>query len=127
MDGVGVAVLAGERGAGRPDGEERNMLLLVGGSDRQADPGVGAAELHGEAVRVGPFAELLLADVGLVLMVGGQDLDRLAEHRAAEIGDRHLDRLDAARADDVGVGPRHVVDVADHHLVRRRLSRSGGQ
>ena len=35
------------------------------------------------------------ADVGLVLVIGGENLDGLAEDRAAEIGDRHLDRLDA--------------------------------
>ena len=54
-------------------------------------------------------------------MVGGQDLDRHPEHRPAEVGDRHLDGLDPAAADHVGVGARQVVDVADDHLVPRGL------
>ena len=40
-----------------------------------------------------------------------------ADELAAEIGDRHLDGLDAAFADHIGVQPGHVVDVADHDLV----------
>ena len=103
------------------------LLFLGGGRHCEAHAGVGAAEHHGQAGGVGPLAELLLADVGLVLVVGGEDVDRLAQHRAAELRDRHLDRLDAARADDVRVGAGHVVDVADHHLVRRGLGRSGGE
>ena len=106
MDGVGRAVLAGQRCAGRADGEERNFLFLDGRVHREADAGVGAAEQHRQAARVGPFAKFLLADVRLVLMIGGHQLDRLAENGAAEIGDRHLDRLDAAGADDVGVRAR---------------------
>ena len=38
---------------------------------------------------------------------------------AAEVGDRHLGRGDAAVADDVGIQARHVVDVADDDLVGR--------
>ena len=61
------------------------------------------------------------AEVGLVLVVGGQELDLVAEHAAAEIVDRHLGGLDAARADHVGIDAGHVVDVADHHLVPGRV------
>ena len=67
------------------------------------------------------------AEVGLVLVVEGLDLDRLAERLAAEIVDRHLDRLDRLGADHVGVDAGHVVDVADHDLVGRRLRRQARQ
>jgi hypothetical protein len=44
------------------------------------------------------------ADVGLGLMVGRQELDRTAEHLAAEIVDRHLRGLDLAEV-QVGINP----------------------
>src|SRR5208337_123890 len=69
MDRVGRAVLAGEGSARSADGEERNFLLFGGRRKREADAGVGAAELHCQAVGVGPFAKFLLSDVWLVLMI----------------------------------------------------------
>ena len=52
-------------------------------------------------------------------MVGGQELDRLAESGAAKVGDRHLDSLDRPRAVHVGIDAGQIVDVADDDLVRR--------
>jgi hypothetical protein len=69
----------------------------------------------------------LRAEIRLVLMIEGKNLNRLAKHRSAKVGDGHFDRLDAGRADDVGIGSRHVVDVADHDLVIGGPSRAGGQ
>ena len=60
-------------------------------------------------------------DVGLVLVVGEYHLDLLAAHRAAHVGHRHLDGLDAAGAVDVGVQARHVGDDADLDDVARDL------
>ena len=71
------------------------------------------------------FAEFRGPDVGLVLVVGGNELDLLAEHLAAEIGDRHLRGLDAALADHVGIEARHIVDVADDDAFGLRLRRGG--
>ena len=121
MDRVGRAILAGERGARRADRDERDFLLLGDGIHGEADAGVGAAEQHRQPVAVGPFAKLLGAERGLVLVIVGQHLDRLAERRAAEVRDRHLDRFDPLGTDDVGVEAGHVVDVADHDLVGVRL------
>ena len=116
MDGVGRAVLARERGSRSADGEEWNLLFLGGGGYSEAHAGVRAAEHHGQPVAVGPFAKLLHAEVGLVLVIGGQQFDRLTERRAAEVGDRHFDRFDRPGAVDVGIEAGHVVDVADHDL-----------
>jgi hypothetical protein len=74
-----------------------------------------------------PFAKILHGDVGFVLVVGGQDFNRLAENTPAKLGDRHLDRLDPARTEKVGVRARHVVEVADHHLVAGGGGRASGQ
>ena len=119
VDHVGVAVLPGQRGARRADREEGNLPLLGDRRQGQADPGVGAAEQHREALCVGPFAKLARADVGLVLVVGCQEFDRLAERAAAKIGDRHLDPLDRPRAVHVRIDPGQIVDVADDDLVGR--------
>jgi hypothetical protein len=45
----------------------------------QADAGVGAQEPYRRAFAIDPFSKLLYADVGPVLMVGGQRFDPLAE------------------------------------------------
>ena len=43
-------------------------------------------------------------------------VDLPAEHRAAEIRDRHLDGLDAASAGHIRIDAREVIDVADDHV-----------
>ena len=73
---------------------------------------------------VGPFAEFLRPEIGLVLMIEGQNLNRLTERRAAEIGDRHLDPLDARGADYVRVNSGHVVDEADDDLIVGGMGRA---
>ena len=46
--------------------------------------------------------------VGLVLVVGEDDLYRTSQHLPAEIVDRHARGCDASLAANVGVGARHV-------------------
>jgi len=53
------------------------------------------------------------ADIGLVLMVGDHDIDRLAEHGAAGILDRHARGNDRAGAAQVGIEARLIVENAD--------------
>ena len=74
------------------------------------------------------------SDVGLVLVVGEQHLDLLAGDRAAGVGDRQLDRLDAALAVDVGTNPRMrlAVDKAYENnmpkdTVERAIKRGSGE
>jgi len=64
---------------------------------------------------------------GLFWLVGGQRHDLLAEHRAAEVGDRHVDGLDPAGAEHVRVHAGHVIDVTNYDLIGRgqRCARAG--
>jgi hypothetical protein len=56
-------------------------------------------------VSVKPLACDCRADVGLALMVRSYDLDRFAEHFAAEVFDGHTGCDDVARAAKIGVDP----------------------
>ena len=60
-------------------------------------------------------------------MVSGEELDLIAEDRAAKIVDRHFCRDDAAGSDDVRIEAGHVVDIADHDLVRGGMGRQRKQ
>jgi hypothetical protein len=64
------------------------------------------------------------ADVGFVLMIGGQQFYPLAEGRTAEVGNRHLDCFNRSWTVSVGVGARHVVDVADEDFGRIGMRRN---
>jgi hypothetical protein len=55
------------------------------------------------------------ADVGLVLMVGGNDVDLPALGGHAGILDRHLGRKRGACAAEIGVKPRIIGQDADLH------------
>jgi len=61
-------------------------------------------------IGINPFARDGGADVGLVLVIAGDDLDRRAEHLPTKILDRHLGGEDRTPAADVGVEARHVVE-----------------
>ena len=52
-------------------------------------------------------------------MIDAQHRDFLAEHGAAEIVDGHVDGIEAGLAQDVRIDARHVVDIADDHLIGR--------
>jgi len=59
------------------------------------------------------------ADIGLELMIADDHADRLAQHLAAEIVDRHLRCGDGALARRRGSRPVHVGEDADlDHIVR---------
>ncbi|MNN32456.1 hypothetical protein D3C81_1461780 [compost metagenome] len=100
------------RGAGT-DVDVDALLLRSDLVHRQRGARVGAAQQHVQPLLVHPFARLGGGDVGLVLVVGGNDFDGLAQHLAAAVLDRHLDGFQAAGAVDVGVQARHVGDIAD--------------
>ena len=74
------------------------------------------------------------AEIRLVLVVGGDDFDLLAEHLAAEILDRHLGGLERPFAAVIGVDPGLIVQNADLDALRRcrrgeqkTTHRNGGQ
>ena len=95
-----------------PMAKNGNSLFLGDRRHGEADAGIGAQHHHGQPVAIGPFAKLLRANIGFVLVIGGQQFYPLPEDQAAEVGDRHLDCFHRPGAVGVGVGARHVVDVA---------------
>ncbi len=80
---------------------------------RERHRGIGDVEDRLDALFIEPLAGDVEADVDLVLMIGDHHLDRLAEHRAAEILDRHLERLHRTRPGEIGVGAGLIVHDAD--------------
>ena len=119
MDGVGTAGLVGE--ADRARAVEHDDLVarlrdLAGG---ERGGGRRDVEDHLDALVVEHVAGDVGGEVGLVQMIGRDDLDLAAEHLAAEILRRHLRGGLAARPGDVGIEARHVEDAAE---LERRLA-----
>jgi hypothetical protein len=73
-----------------------------------------------DAVNAEPLIGDRRAEIGFVLVIGANQLDLLAVHGAAEIGDRHSRRLDRPRAADIGVKARHVSEHADLDDIARQ-------
>ena len=119
------AGLAGEiRGSG---GDEGDLVQIL----RQALHG----EAHGRVGEVGddvhavlgePLPRLGGADVRLVLVIGEDQLDLLAEDRAAELLDGHPRGLRRAGAGEVGIEARLIVQNADLYRVAAHLRLGGG-
>ena len=119
LHGVGIAELAGDVGRGRIGGEEYPLLLAGDALDGDRRGRGAGAQDHVDLLVVVPAAGEGGGDVGLVLDVAGDELDLLAEDRAAEIVDRHLRGDHGTGAVDVGVEARHVGGDADlDHVVR---------
>ena len=70
---------------------------------------------HVDLADLEPFPRDGRADIGLVLMVGIDDLDRLAEHGAAEILHRHACGHHRAGTAQIGIEARLIVEHADLH------------
>ena len=64
-------------------------------------------------MRVYPFAGLAGRDIGLVLVVGRQQLDGLAQYLAAKVVNRHLYGNGTVLAFHIGIKAGHVGDEAD--------------
>src|SRR3569833_847116 len=90
LNGVRRAELAVEiRGAGRMRDEQ--LLLLVGDVlYREADRGNRNVDDQIDLIDIVPTPRDAAADIRLELVVADDDADRLAQHLAAEIVDRHL-------------------------------------
>ena len=59
-------------------------------------------------------------------MIGDEELDLLAEHRAAEILDRHARHFDRAGPGQIGVGAGLIVHDPDREAVGRASERRRG-
>src|SRR5271167_304967 len=127
MESVRRALLAGKIRTSGPRYYE-NALLVSGYSlDRESRRRIAAVGDQIDAVLIDPSPHDAGGNVGLVLVVGGDDLDLLAEHGRTKILDRQSCRLDRAFAAEVRVQSRHVVDHADADdiagYLRQRLVR----
>ena len=82
-------------------------------NDGKRDRGIVEADGHVDVFGIEPAAGNRRADVGLVLMIGNGDLDRLAKYGAAGILDRHACGDRRAWASQVGIEARLIVEHAD--------------
>ena len=118
VHGVGAAGFVGEpdrAGAVEHDDLVARLRDLAG---RERGGGGRDVEDHLDALVVEHVAGDVGGEVGLVLVIGRDDLDLAAEHLAAEILRRHLGGHLGTRPGDVGVKARHIQDAAE---LERRL------
>jgi hypothetical protein len=125
VHGIGRAVFVRQAGASG-GGIDIDAFLFSGNfGHRDRNAGSRNVDDHVDTLCVVPLARLVRAHVGFVLVVGKHDLDRLAQHLAAEVLDCHARRLDRARSGEIGVQTGHVVHDADFHPVARERARFG--
>ena len=119
MHGIGTAGLVGE--PDRSGAVEHDDLVARLGDLAGGERGGGRRDVedHLDALIVEHVAGDVGGKIGLVEMIGGDDLDLAAEHLAAEILRRHLRGGLAAGAGDVGVEAGHIEDAAEF---QRRLA-----
>jgi hypothetical protein len=100
-------------------GQQRDLVALphhIMHGDRNT--GVRDVGNRVDLAVVEPIADDLGAHIGLHLMVGADDLDRLAEHGGTEFLHRHARRFHRARPAVVAPPTREVGEHADpHHIV----------
>jgi hypothetical protein len=87
---------------------------------------IALRSFHVDFLDVEPFAGDAGGDVGLVLVIGDHDFDRLAEHLAAEILHRHAHGRDRAFAGFMRELTGHVGQHPDlHHIVGYPVGQGG--
>ena len=120
------AGLAGKGGAA--DRARNGDAVFLGGEllDRKRHRRIVEADRHVDLADLEPLAGNRGADIGLVLMIGEHDLDRLAEHRAAGILDRHARGDHRARAAQIGIETGLIVEHADPDDIVGDLRVRGG-
>jgi hypothetical protein len=108
---------------------DEQLLLVIGNVlHRKADRRHRNVDDQVDLVDIVPAPRDAAADVGLELVVADDDADRLAQHLAAEIVDRHLRRRDRALAGRCRCRAVHVGENADlDHIVGNLRERGGGR
>ena len=109
-------------------GEHSSLVSFVGGRPsqqcdlaalarkllhRERDRGIGEIGDRGDALAVEPTARNRRGEVGLVLMISVDHLNRAAEHVAAEVLNRHARREHRGRAAKVAIEAALIVEHAD--------------
>ncbi len=121
---VGRTLFSGQLGRGGA-GDHHGALVLC----RKALNGQGNRRKRevqeGVDIRdIDPLPGNVHGNVGLVLMIGVNDFDRLPQHLAAEIRGGHLGDLDGAQAPRVGKRTAFIAENADLHDLVRYLCES---
>ena len=113
LDRIRRAFRSGEIGACRPRAQEHFILLAGDLADRQCDARRRHVDDDVDMVDVVPLPREVGADIRLVLMIAGDDLDLHAVSRGVEILHRQFGGGDRAGSADVGIEARHVGQYAD--------------
>ena len=103
MEAIGLAGVAGQARGRGPHHDVDLLHLPRQIVDRERDRGRRQLGDHVDAFDLVPAPRDGGGEVGLVLVVGGDHLDLLAEHAAAEILHRHLGGLERPCAAVIGV------------------------
>src|SRR5690606_9381496 len=118
VHGVGAALCIGQVGGCGAHDDERLLLLGSHTGHGQRGAGVGAADQHVDLLLIEPLAGARGGNVGLVLVVGNEELDLLAVDLAPHVLDGHPDGIATGLAVDVGVDARHVGDETNaNHII----------
>ncbi len=122
MHAIGRAILAGEVGGARGDHDVHLLPFARKILHREGDGGIAEAEDGVHLLLVVPAPRDRHADIGAVLQIAEDELDRHAEDAAAEILDGEARADDIAHALLIGEDAGHVVQHAElDHAVRDAL------
>ena len=119
MHGVGTAGLVAEADRGRARIHHDLVARFRDLAGGQRGRGRRHVVQHLDALVIEHVARDAGGKVGLVEMIGGDDLDLASQHLAAKILHRHLRGGLRARPGDIGVKPGHVENAAE---LERRLA-----
>ena len=118
LNGVRRAGLAGEIGTGRRRRQEGHAAIAQQRVDGEADGGIRNIDDGVHAVDIEPFARDRRSDIGLVLVIGKDDLDLDVLAAAVEILRRHARGFHRSHAVGVLEDAGNIVEYADaHHIV----------
>jgi len=119
LQGVRVTEFSVEVGSAGRVNDQQALALIGDVLDGKAHCRNRHVDNQVDLIAVVPLPRDAGGDVGLDLMIGGNDLDRLAQNRAAEVLDRHSRGGDGARTVRRRGGAGHVGEHADlDHIVR---------
>ncbi len=119
MHGVGTAGLVAQADRGRAGIHHDLVARLRDLAGGQRGGGRRHVVQHLDTLVVEHVARDAGGKVGLVEMIGRDDLDLASQHLAAKVLHRHLRGGLRARAGDIGIKPGHVENAAE---LQRRLA-----
>jgi hypothetical protein len=134
VETVGLAGVAGQARRRRTDHDVDLLLFLRQLMNRERDRRGRQLGDHVDVFDVVPAPRNRAGEVRLVLVIGGNDLDLMAEHLAAKVLDRHPGGFERPFAAVIGIDPGLIVQNADLDALRRcrrgeqkNSRRNGGQ